>query len=101
MVGDNESKDERGSMFLARRYPPTRTWAHSAKKAQGRLPHEVGAAWSVRSGAWQEELVASLSEQQLHVVCGKEAELAIADVSVFARMDTRVHALSNTHTRER
>ena len=55
--------------------------AHSVEAADGRLPHEVGAAWQVDNSR-------EFAEQQLRVLHGEAAEVAIAKVCVYARLHT-------------
>ena len=64
-VGDKEDKDSRRTSLIC--------FACSVEAAEGRLPHEVGAAWQVLDGGeW--------AEQQLRVLHGEEAEVGIAEV---------------------
>ena len=71
--------------------------AFAVEEAEGRLPHEVGAAWRVRvngelTGAADNE--GQLSECQLQVLHGAEAEASIARVWMIAR----THKFTHTST---
>ena len=81
-VGDEEDKDTRETSL---------GWAHSVEAAEGRLPHEVGAAWKVHHNDSM-KVSGNPTEQQLRVLHGEEAEVAIAEVCVYA------HAPAGTHT---
>ena len=91
-VSHKEDKD-------ARKTSSTCT-AYSVEAADGRLPHEVGAAWKVYTGT---ELV----RQQLRVLHGHEAEVAIAEVCVCVKTHectqahTNMHACTHAHMRAR
>ena len=76
-VGDEEDKDALEEDKVERK-TSSACWAHSVEAAEGRLPHEVGAAWKVKDRFWK------LTEQQLRVLHGEEAEVAIAEVWVYA-----------------
>ena len=71
-LSGKENKDARKTSSMC--------WAHSVEVAEGRLPHELGAAWKVLdSREW--------TEQQLRVVHGEEAEAATAEVCVYVHMN--------------
>ena len=65
-VGPKEDVDARETSW--------RCCAYSSEKAQGRLPHEVGAAWKVRNGGgW--------IEQQLQVLHGEGIDWSVTEVA--------------------
>jgi hypothetical protein len=81
MMSDKEDKDAHKTSLEGT--------AHSVEAAEGRLPHEVGAAWkALDSGEW--------TEQQLRVLHGEEAEAAIAEVCVYAWPHACMHAHTGT-----
>ena len=82
-VGDGKNKDARKTS--------SRCTAYSMEAADGRLPHEVGAAWNVYIG---KELI----EQQLKMLHGHEAQAAIAEVCVYVRTHECTQVHTNVHT---
>ena len=89
VVSDRETKNNWAGEREFKNGP--RGVAFSEEAAQGRLPHEMG-TWKVFDGR-------KLNKQQLRVLHGKEAEVAIAMVCGY--MHTLAHAQMHTgkHTR--
>ena len=91
-VGDQQDKDARKT--LRGRYLRGRR-AQSVEEAAGRLPHEVGTEWQVFNGNRK-------TLQQLRLLHGEEAEVVIAQVSVYEHTiqpstQARAHASAHTH----